>query len=134
MGLVATEHESGNRSSTDSIEHQQNLEQEKRRIEKRLTDYRQQLADPNRQRTSMGDTAIDGGTTLDIQLQNSITTDQIALSQVNMALENARNGTYGICQGCGKKIPEKRLKAQLDACFCIKCQTAAEKGENPNLV
>jgi len=127
MGLVATEPGSENGPSTDSIEHQQILEQRREELEERLNGYRQQLANPERQKVSMGDTAIDGGTISDIQLQNSITSDQLALNQVNIALKKSEDGTYGVCEDCDEPIPQDRLDAQPDARYCVYCLTAREK-------
>lgn len=54
------------------------------------------------------------------------------LRRKGMALEEARRrlqaGSYGICQGCGEPIPEKRLKAVPYAAFCLPCQERREKG------
>jgi len=37
-------------------------------------------------------------------------------------LEKIKKGKYGICEKCGKKIPEERLKAFPEARFCMKCE------------
>lgn len=42
--------------------------------------------------------------------------------QVERALERLRDGTYGICEGCGRRIPEARLKYQPAATRCVECQ------------
>jgi DnaK suppressor protein len=47
---------------------------------------------------------------------------------IRRALEKVDNGTYGICEGCGKRIPKKRLEAQPDAIYCVKCQDKFEHG------
>ncbi len=53
------------------------------------------------------------------------------LRMKGIALEEARRrlqaGSYGICQGCGGLIPEKRLKAVPYAAFCLPCQEQREK-------
>lgn len=38
------------------------------------------------------------------------------------ALEKIENGTYGICEQCGKEIQAERLKAFPAASYCMKCQ------------
>lgn len=43
--------------------------------------------------------------------------------QVERALERLREGTYGICEGCGRRIPEARLQYQPAATRCVDCQT-----------
>ena len=42
--------------------------------------------------------------------------------QVERALERLREGAYGICEGCGRAIPEARLKYQPAATRCVECQ------------
>jgi len=42
--------------------------------------------------------------------------------QVEHALEKLREGTYGICEGCGRRIPEARLRYQPAATRCVECQ------------
>ncbi|HZS94590.1 MAG TPA: TraR/DksA C4-type zinc finger protein [Chloroflexota bacterium] len=46
-----------------------------------------------------------------------------SLQQVNEALAKYENGTYGICDECGKEIPLARLQAMPEATHCIDCQS-----------
>ena len=48
------------------------------------------------------------------------------LANIEFALEQMRQGTYGQCDVCGGKIPLTRLKALPYATNCIDCQRAAE--------
>jgi RNA polymerase-binding transcription factor DksA len=41
---------------------------------------------------------------------------------IQRALEKKEEGTYGICDGCDKKIPKKRMEAVIYAVYCVKCQ------------
>lgn len=50
------------------------------------------------------------------------------LSKVARALEQIKNGNYGICVSCSEEIPIARLKAQPFADRCIRCATAEEAG------
>jgi RNA polymerase-binding protein DksA len=43
------------------------------------------------------------------------------LDDVDRALEQLRNGTYGVCQRCGKTISVERLEARPVATTCIRC-------------
>jgi RNA polymerase-binding transcription factor len=43
--------------------------------------------------------------------------------QVERALERLREGAYGICEGCGRRIPEARLRFQPAATRCVECQS-----------
>jgi len=49
------------------------------------------------------------------------------LAQIETALEQMRNGNYGICEGCDEAIPLARLQALPYAINCINCQREAEK-------
>ena len=48
------------------------------------------------------------------------------LSQIERALGRLRQGTYGICESCQKKIPVARLNALPFSTTCIDCQRAME--------
>ena len=43
--------------------------------------------------------------------------------QVERALERLREGAYGICEDCGRRIPSERLKYQPAATRCVECQS-----------
>jgi len=49
------------------------------------------------------------------------------IKSIETALSLLKSGRYGICQGCGRKISEKRLEAVPWALFCIGCQEKREK-------
>ncbi len=53
--------------------------------------------------------------------------DAEKLRMIDMALRNIENGTYGICQACGKPISEARLWAKPYAKYCIDCKSAREE-------
>ena len=44
------------------------------------------------------------------------------LRDINLALDKIKQGKYGKCEKCGKKIDEKRLKVYPAARTCMKCQ------------
>ena len=46
---------------------------------------------------------------------------QKLLQQVNEALARIEEGTYGLCQVCGKPIPQARLEAIPEAELCLNC-------------
>ena len=48
------------------------------------------------------------------------------LGNVEDALQKIEDGTYGICEKCGKEIEIERLKAMSFAKFCIKCKSQME--------
>lgn len=52
------------------------------------------------------------------------------LAQIDRALTRLRDGTYGKCEMCGKKIAAARLSALPFTPLCINCQREVEV--NPN--
>ena len=53
-------------------------------------------------------------------------TQQLAL--VEAAIARLDDGTYGICQRCGRPIAAERLEALPWAAHCIECQGAIDRG------
>jgi len=45
------------------------------------------------------------------------------------ALQRIEDGTFGICEVCGKRISEKRLMARPVTTLCIECKTKQEEQE-----
>jgi RNA polymerase-binding transcription factor DksA len=43
------------------------------------------------------------------------------------ALRRIRDGTYGVCLDCTKKIPAARLQVKPEASRCVACQTEYEQ-------
>jgi len=52
------------------------------------------------------------------------------LRQINGALKRIKDGTYGFCSECKKKLTEKRLKAMPYAELCIEHQEEKENGHS----
>jgi DnaK suppressor protein len=48
------------------------------------------------------------------------------LSQIERALARLKQGTYGLCEGCQKKIPVTRLNALPFSTTCVDCQREME--------
>lgn len=51
------------------------------------------------------------------------------LKKIDVALEKIEQGTYGICEACGKEIEIKRLSARPVTSMCIECKTEQEEEE-----
>jgi RNA polymerase-binding transcription factor DksA len=49
------------------------------------------------------------------------------LVDVEHALRRLDEGTYGLCEACGKPISDDRLEAQPAARFCVEDQAKAER-------
>jgi DnaK suppressor protein len=48
------------------------------------------------------------------------------LSQIERALMRLKQGIYGVCEGCARKIPVTRLNALPFTTMCIQCQREME--------
>lgn len=48
------------------------------------------------------------------------------LAQIERALAQLKRGSYGVCEGCQKKIPVSRLNALPFSTTCISCQREME--------
>lgn len=46
------------------------------------------------------------------------------LERVHRALDKIEDGTYGICESCGKPIGEARLEFRPMSVFCVECKSA----------
>lgn len=46
------------------------------------------------------------------------------LDDVDIALKKLSDGTYGVCDRCGKDIAEARLEARPSSVLCIDCKAA----------
>jgi DnaK suppressor protein len=51
------------------------------------------------------------------------------IMKVKEALDRIDDGTFGICESCGRPISEKRLMARPVTTQCIDCKTEEEKKE-----
>lgn len=54
------------------------------------------------------------------------------LAYIENALEQMREGRYGMCEGCDANIPLARLQALPYATLCINCKREAEKKGDVN--
>lgn len=49
------------------------------------------------------------------------------LTEIKSSLEKIKQGTFGICEGCGEEINPERLKVKPHARYCIICRELIEK-------
>jgi DnaK suppressor protein len=49
------------------------------------------------------------------------------LAQIEQALKRLKQGKYGLCEGCGMKIPMARLNALPYSTLCVACQRESER-------
>jgi DnaK suppressor protein len=70
----------------------------------------------------------DGSSVMEQERISTVSADlNQVLQQVNAALERMNQGTYGICQRCGKEIAAARLEAFPYVTYCIECQSYLER-------
>jgi DnaK suppressor protein len=55
--------------------------------------------------------------------------DRKLVAKIKEAVKRIENGTFGVCEGCGGEIEEKRLIARPVTSLCIDCKTVAEEEE-----
>ena len=53
------------------------------------------------------------------------------LTAMDEAIGKLEQGTYGICEACGKEIPEERLRVMPFARYCLKDQQKQEEPAYP---
>ena len=58
---------------------------------------------------------------------NIASSEQEVLYQIDDALKRIDEGTYGVCQQCGKPIVMSRLRAVPYTSMCIECQRSKEQ-------
>jgi RNA polymerase-binding protein DksA len=61
---------------------------------------------------------------LDSTLEES---EEAHLARIDTALKRIEQGTYGICENCGKSIDVERLEAMPWVTLCIDCKRLAER-------
>jgi DnaK suppressor protein len=55
------------------------------------------------------------------------------LAGIEHALEKFKNGTYGLCDNCGKPIAPERLEALPQASLCVECKALLAKNAKGRL-
>jgi RNA polymerase-binding protein DksA len=61
---------------------------------------------------------------------NLVSSEQDTLYEIDDALRRIEQGTYGVCESCGKAIEKARLMAMPSARMCVKCKSEAERGKS----
>ena len=68
------------------------------------------------------------GDTLNVERDRLLvvaTDAQAHVVEIDAALARVDAGTYGLCEACGKPIPEARLEVLPEATLCVGCKTGA---------
>lgn len=56
--------------------------------------------------------------------------DDVALAEVQQALQRLADGRYGLCSDCGAAIPLARLQLAPQAQRCVDCAALLERGQS----
>jgi DnaK suppressor protein len=101
---------------------------------KRLTEEMEQLktamrpADERREGSPFGKREEEA--TESYELERRLTLEKSIreqLAAVEHALQKFEDGTYGLCDNCGKPIPPERLEALPQATLCLDCKARQAK-------
>lgn len=114
-------------------------EEQLKEFEKRLTDWRFELA-VGAGRTVDGMHEAGKQSFADPSDRASVETDYSAtlrirdrerklVQKIDGALERIKDGTFGLCEECGEPISVERLKARLVTTLCIQCKAEQEEEE-----
>ena len=64
---------------------------------------------------------------LDFMAAASAEAGSATIREIQQALRKLEEGTYGLCDACGKRIKQRRLKARPFATLCIACKEREER-------
>jgi RNA polymerase-binding transcription factor len=109
---------------------QELLETERKRLNDELAQMQNNAstAEERREGSPFGKREEEATETLELEkrltLENRIRQE---LSKVEHALDKIQNGTYGICDNCGKPIDPERMEALPQATVCMNCKALLAK-------
>jgi DnaK suppressor protein len=116
---------------TEKFKKQQELlESELKRLNDELTQMQTNAstAEERREGSPFGKREEEATETLELEkrlaLENRIRQE---LAKVEHALDKIKNGTYGVCDSCGKPIDPERLEALPQATVCMNCKALLAK-------
>jgi len=101
---------------------------------KRLTEEMEQLkssmrpADERREGSPFGKREEEATESYELELRLTLEKSiREQLAAVEHALKKFEDGTYGLCDNCGKPIPPERLEALPQATLCLDCKARQAK-------
>jgi DnaK suppressor protein len=95
-----------------------------------LAKARATLADISDPKDRPGDAIDEAAFSFDVSFALRIREREVKLiAKIRDALQRLEDGTFGICEECGKEIPLKRLMARPVTTLCIQCKKEQEAAE-----
>ncbi|GEM_PF-695801 len=80
--------------------------------------------------SSVGDSADQAASAIQEELYSQLAEiEGQELRKIDNALQRIREGTYGICEDCGREIPIGRLQIMPYTTLCVDCQARQEEEE-----
>jgi DnaK suppressor protein len=129
QGLVVREGEQPwTQAELDEV--RENLEADATRLRAEIADAESDIADLLQGAGAEGgeDTADTGAKAFEREHEMSLAAShREILGQVERALRTIENGTYGVCESCGKPIGKARLQAFPRATLCLACKQRQER-------
>ena len=116
-------------SKTEVQRFKKRLEDMKRQLTQTLQSTAAEVKKPD-EATGYSQHQADQGTDdFDRHISLEVTSQEFSmLRQIERALQKITEGTYGVCDITGKKIPIKRLEAMPQANTTVEAQEMLEKG------
>ena len=85
-----------------------------------MTDFQHELPDP------LDQACMESNTSLVFRIRER---ESKLIRKIKDSLDRLEQGTFGICDECGRQISERRLRARPVATLCIKCKEEQERLE-----
>ncbi len=106
------------------------LESEKKRLLEEMAQQEANAssADARREGSPFGKREEDASESLELEKRLAVSKQaKDHLDEIEHALHKFEEGTYGLCDSCGKPISEDRLEALPHASLCIDCKAKNAK-------
>lgn len=85
-----------------------------------MTDFEHKLPDP------LDQACIESDSSLAFRIRER---ESKLIRKIKDSLDRLEQGTFGICDECGRQVSERRLRARPIATLCIKCKEKQERLE-----
>jgi DnaK suppressor protein len=106
-------------------EFERRLRRERRDAQRAFTSTDAELA--GLERHQAGEFSDDAAREMTCRLLSSLEErDRRVLAEIDAAEDRLSTGTFGVCEGCGQRIPFSRLRALPVARLCRPCEETAE--------